>query len=110
MEANIVLCTVPTEEHAYRIADVLVEERLAACVSIIPGLRSIYRWKNDICKDPELLLMIKTRRELFERLSRRLQEIHPYEVPEIQALAVTDSSAGFLEWLQRVTQEPPQAE
>lgn len=103
MEPTVILCTVPSEESARQIAQTLVEERLAACVSIVPGVRSIYRWQGNICDDPELLLLIKTRRERFARLLRRLQEIHPYEVPEVQALAVTESAPSFLEWLQGAT-------
>lgn len=104
MEASMVLCTVPTEESAYLIAETLVEEHLAACVSIIPGVRSIYRWKSNVCKDPELLLLIKTRRELFSRLVRRLEDLHPYEVPEIQSLAVVESGQAFSDWLAGATE------
>lgn len=99
MEPVIILCTVPNEESARQIAQTLVEEHLAACVSIVPGLRSIYRWQGHICDDPELLLLIKTRQERFARILRRLQEIHPYEVPEVQALAVSESAPSFREWL-----------
>jgi periplasmic divalent cation tolerance protein len=103
MEATIVLCTVPTDEHARRIARALVEERLAACVSILPGIRSIFRWQNNISDDPEFMLMIKTRRELYNRLFHRIQELHPYEVPEIIALGVTGASSAYLSWLQAST-------
>jgi len=103
MEPTVILCTVPSEESARQIAQTLVEERLAACVSIVPGVRSIYRWQGNICDDPELLLLIKTRRERFARLLRRLQEIHPYEVPEVQALGVNESAPSFLAWLQEAT-------
>ena len=104
MPASVVLCTVPTEEQASRIARTLVEERLAACVSVVPGLRSIYRWEGDLCDDAELLLLIKTRQEGFSQLTRRLQELHPYEVPEILAIAVADASPSYLEWLLQATQ------
>ncbi len=104
MNMTVILCTVPTEESAEEIARTLVEERLAACVSIIPGLRSIYRWKDEIEDDPELLLLIKTRRELFEPLSAHLQRLHPYEVPEIVALEVNETSPSFLDWLLGTTE------
>jgi periplasmic divalent cation tolerance protein len=104
MPASVVLCTVPTEEHGRTIARTLVEERLAACVSMVPGLRSIYRWGRDLCDDAELLLLIKTRQEGFPRLMRRLQELHPYEVPEILAIAAADVSPAYLDWLERATQ------
>ena len=103
-DMTVVLCTVPTEESAEKIARALVEERLAACVSIVPGIRSIYRWENEICDDPELLLLIKTRRDLFEPLSARLQRLHPYEVPEIVALESGQVSPAFLDWLVGATE------
>jgi len=103
MPATVILCTVPTEEHARQIARTLVEEHLAACVSIVPGLRSIYRWEGNICDDAELLLLIKTRREAFSRLLRRLQELHPYKVPEVIALATAAISPAYLGWLQGAT-------
>ena len=103
MSATVILCTVPTEEHARQIARTLVEEHLAACVSIVPGLRSIYRWEDNICDDAELLLLIKTRRETFSRLLSRLQELHPYKVPEVLALATADVSPAYLDWLQGAT-------
>jgi periplasmic divalent cation tolerance protein len=106
MEASLVLCTVPSEEYAEQIARALVEERLAACVSILPGARSIYRWEGQICDDPELFLLIKTRRALFAPLLERLGELHPYEVPEVQSLAVTESAPPFLAWLQGATEQP----
>lgn len=99
METVVVLCTVPTEETAKTIAQTLLEERLAACISILPGIRSLYRWEGAICDDAELLLLIKTRRELFSLLSQRLQDIHPYEVPEVISLAVEQGAPAFLDWL-----------
>jgi len=104
MEATLVLCTVPSEESAQRIAQALVEEHLAACISIVPGIRSIYRWRDRICDDAELLLLIKTRRSLFPRLLQRIYDLHPYEVPEIQALEVGESAPAFLEWLRISTE------
>jgi periplasmic divalent cation tolerance protein len=104
MEATIVLCTVPTELSAQQIARTLVEEQLAACVSIIAGLRSVFRWEGNICEDPELLLLIKTRHEKFNQLSERLQTLHPYEVPEILALPVTHSTVAFMAWLYGATE------
>lgn len=103
MEPTVVLCTVPTQEIAWQIAQALVEERLAACVSLVPGLRSIYRWQGRICDDPEVLLLIKTRREKYPLLLRRLQETHPYEVPEVQAVAVVETAPSFRKWLEEAT-------
>jgi periplasmic divalent cation tolerance protein len=110
VEASLILCAVPSEEYAERLAQTLVEERLAACVSILAGARSIYRWEGQICDEPELLLLIKSRRELFPRLLERLGDLHPYEVPEVQALAVSEIAPGFLAWLEGATGEERAAE
>jgi periplasmic divalent cation tolerance protein len=75
------------------------DPRLAACVSVVPGLRSFYHWEGDICDDSELLLLIKTRREFFEPLAARLHDLHPYEVPEIVALEATAVAPDYLAWL-----------
>ena len=98
-EALVVLVTAGSTEEAERIARALVEERLAACVNLVPGIRSIYRWEGKIADDGEILLVAKTRRDSFAALERRVRELHSYEVPEVLALAVTDGSAPYLDWL-----------
>ncbi len=95
----VVLVTVGNQEEGLRIAQTLVDERLAACVNMIPAIRSIYRWKGEICDDPEALLLIKSRRELFPRLEARVKELHSYDVAEIIALPVTTGSADYLGWV-----------
>ena len=100
-DALLVLCTCPDGESARRIAGVLVEERLAACVNCLPGLTSVYRWKGEVHQDQETLLLIKTRRERFEAMRGRLVELHPYDVPEVIALDVTHGHRPYLEWLCR---------
>ena len=97
----VVLTTVSSEKEAARIARHLVEQRLAACVSIVPGARSIYRWKDKVEDTPELLLVIKSRRDLFATLRAALQKAHSYEVPEIVALPIVDGSEPYLAWLDR---------
>lgn len=109
MSIQLIFCTVPTEEHAGRIARALVEEGLAACVSVVPGLRSFYRWQGELCDDGELLLLIKTRGELFEPLADRLHELHPYEVPEIVALEAAAVAPTYLAWLQDATERISQS-
>jgi periplasmic divalent cation tolerance protein len=100
MEGRIVvLCTVPTLETAERIAQAVVEHRLAACVSVVPGLVSIYRWKGALQRDEERLLIVKTRAERFEELRAAIVELHPYEVPEIVALPLVAGHAPYLAWL-----------
>ncbi len=84
---RIVLVTAPAGEAAARIAHALVAERLAACVNIVPGCRSIFRWEGRTWDADESLMIIKTRAEHLERLERRVVELHPYDVPEVIALA-----------------------
>jgi periplasmic divalent cation tolerance protein len=95
----VVLTTVASEDDASRIANALVERRLAACVNVIPGVRSIYRWHGAVQDDRELLLVIKTARVLRDALSAALTELHPYEVPEIVALDATFVAPAYARWL-----------
>ena len=99
MEAIVVLCTCPTDESATRIADALVEEKLAACVNALPGVRSTYRWEGEVHRDDEMLLVIKTVRARFEELRARILSLHPYELPEVIAVDVTAGHAPYLDWI-----------
>jgi periplasmic divalent cation tolerance protein len=101
-----VLVTVSGEEEAVRIARSLVQERLAACANLVPGIRSIYRWKGEIWDTAELLLLIKTRAALFPALQQRIRQLHSYEVPEIVALPIIAGWPDYLNWVQESTQEP----
>lgn len=96
---SVVLVTVPDEKTADRIAHDLVEKRLAACVSRVPGVLSRYRWEGKIENDSELLLIVKTRTALFGELAQAVKELHPYTVPEIVALPIADGHAPYLAWL-----------
>jgi periplasmic divalent cation tolerance protein len=95
----VVLSTCDSEEQAGRIARVLVEQRLAACVNILPGARSIYRWKGQIEDAAEWMLIIKSRRDLMDPLRAAIGKLHTYDVPELLALPVVDGSEGYLAWL-----------
>lgn len=95
----VVLCTVPGEEIAKKIAHVLVQESLAACVNIVPGLTSVYSWEGQMVEDSELLLLIKTRQERYPALEQRIRQLHPYQVPEVIALPIQQGSPQYLEWL-----------
>ena len=99
MRAIVVVTTVGTEEQAYLIAREIVARRQAACVNILPGIRSIYRWKGKICKDSELLLLVKTLEGEFEAVAGTIRELHSYEVPEILSFAVTRGEQTFLDWI-----------
>lgn len=95
----VVLCTVPNEEAGKNIAETLLESRLAACVNIMRGLQSIYRWKGKIENDTELLLIIKSIKSKYGSLEAKIQEIHPYEVPEIISFDVAEGSIDYLNWI-----------
>jgi periplasmic divalent cation tolerance protein len=99
MRAIVVLTTVGTEEQANLIAREIVARRQAACVNIMPGVRSIYRWKGKICKDGELLLIIKTLETEFEGVSETIRELHSYELPEILAFNASKGEKNFLAWI-----------
>ncbi len=99
--------TAPSREQAAEIARKLVEERLAACVNIVGGMRSVYRWEGKIHEDEEVLCLVKTRPELLDALTARVRELHPYDVPEILAFEVADGSADYLAWLHETTVPAP---
>ena len=105
MNAEIILSTTPNAEVAERLAEGLVRERLAACVNIVPKLRSIYFWEGEVQRDEEILLIIKTRAERRDALFAYLAEHHPYEVPELIALPITAGSASYLRFIESNTIE-----
>lgn len=102
-EHCVVLVTCPDRTAAEQIAGVLVEERLAACVNLLGGLTSIYRWEGEVRRDAEVLLVIKTRLERFPAVENRVKSLHPYEVPEVIACAVAAGSLPYLEWINENT-------
>ena len=102
-DAIVVLCAVPMEFDAESLARELVERSLAACVQVGPGVTSVYRWKGAVEKSSERLLLIKTRRELFGGVETAIRARHPYEVPEIIALPVSDGHAPYLAWISEAT-------
>lgn len=95
----VVLNTCATEDEAERLARLLIDQRLAACVSIVPRVRSFYRWKGAVERSDECLLVIKSSRALFEDLRAAVEKAHSYEVPEVLALPVLEGAAQYLEWL-----------
>ncbi len=102
----VAVVTVPNEQVGERIARALVEERLAACVNLVPAVRSIYRWKGEVCDEGELLLWIKTREARFPELQERVRSLHPYEIPEIIALPLSQGFPPYLSWVGEETTEP----
>lgn len=95
----IVLCTCPDDQVATTIADKLVTEGYAACVNIVPGIMSVYQWQNKIEHDSELLLIIKTRQDCYQKLETLIQALHPYELPEIIAVSIERGLNEYLEWI-----------
>ena len=102
-EAVLVLITTATREEADRIARSLVEQRLAACVSIVPQVRSFFWWENKLSEEEEVLLMMKTRRSHLRQLIVQVKAIHSYSVPEIIALPIVEGSTSYLEWVDETT-------
>jgi periplasmic divalent cation tolerance protein len=96
---QLVLSTCPSAAVAKRLARRLVEERLAACVNILPLAQSIYRWRGKVESAREWLLIIKSRRTVYPRLEARLRELHPYELPEIIAVPIARGLAAYLAWI-----------
>lgn len=99
-ENIVVLSTCANEADAARLAQLLVEEKLAACVSVVPAVRSFYRWKGAVESSAECLLVIKSSRALFGVLREAVEKAHSYEVPEVVALPVVDGAPNYLNWLQ----------
>ena len=95
----IVLCTCPNAEEAERIAHSVVNERLAACVNIILGIRSVYRWQDAVESAEEILLLLKTSEAVFPKLRDRIIELHSYVTPEVIAAPITAGSEKYLSWL-----------
>ena len=94
-----VLCSCPDLAVAGSLAESLVEERLAACVTCLPGATSVFRWEGTLQKDPEVLLFIKTTAERLATLTARIEALHPYDVPEVVAIPVAGGSERYLEWV-----------
>lgn len=103
MSVLICLSTCPERDSAERIASALVDERLAACVNIVPGLVSAYRWQGKVERDDELLLIIKTVTERLDALRTRLIELHPHELPELIAVEAAGGLAAYLDWVRAET-------
>jgi periplasmic divalent cation tolerance protein len=98
-EHCLVLSTVASREDGERLARILVGRRVAACVNVLPGVTSFYRWEGNVQREEERLLVIKTRTDRFDELRSALVELHPYDVPEVIALPITAGHGPYLSWL-----------
>lgn len=99
VDTLVVLVTLPSVETGTALGRTLVEERLAACVNVVPGIRSLYIWEGRLAEEGEALLVVKTARERYEALERRILSLHPYSVPEILALPVAAGSPAYVAWV-----------
>ena len=102
-QAILVLITCATLDEAKRIGRELVERRLAACVNVIPHVRSLFSWEGSLSEEEEVLLVVKTRRPRFKELALRVKTLHSYRVPEIIALPILEGSSSYLRWIDDVT-------
>ena len=103
------LITAPDREAADRIARMLVDERLAACVNILPGITSVYRWEGAVETGEEVLLMAKTMRTRLDALTVRVKQLHPYDVPEVIAVGIEGGLPAYLDWIAAETAGSPRA-
>lgn len=99
MEYQLVMSTCPSMEEAEMLAEKLVTARLAACVNIVPGVRSLYEWEGKLQREQECLLLIKTRSEGFPELVKLIQSSHSYELPEVVAVPIEAGSGPYLKWI-----------
>lgn len=104
MDIIVVNCTVPNKKVAREITKILMRHRLAACVSLIENVKSVFSWDGELCEEKEFLMMIKTRRANYGKIKLVIEDIHPYEVPEIIALPIVDCSEDYLKWLVKETE------
>lgn len=98
-EAVIAFSTVDSEKEGQKIAKALVKSKLAACVNIVPEMTSIYEWKGEICEEKEFLMVIKTSTARLDELKATLEELHPYEVPELVVCPIVDGLPDYLSWV-----------
>jgi periplasmic divalent cation tolerance protein len=100
---TVIFVTTSSPDESEKIGRALVEEKLVACANIVPSIRSIYHWQGKICDDKETLIILKTKKELFEQIEQRVKELHSYEVPEIISMPIIEGSNEYLSWLENET-------
>ncbi len=106
MDCVLVFITAPDMATAASLARHLVEERLAAGVNLVPGVRSIYRWQGEVHDEPEVQLLLQTRADRVDELARRVSDLHPYDVPEVMALPITAGHGPYLDWIRAEVDGP----
>jgi len=103
---SVLYVTTPTKDVATKIASGLLEKRLVACVNIIPGITSMYRWEGKIASDEEQLMVMKTRQSLFNDVAKFVKENHPYDVPEVIELPIEQGHKEYIDWIGESTKDP----
>ena len=104
MDIIVINCTVPSKKLAKDITKVLMKHKLAACVSMVENVRSVFSWEGEVCEEKEILMLIKTRRTNYGKVKLVIEDMHSYSVPEIIALPVVDCSEDYLKWLVKETE------
>ena len=104
MDIIVIYCTVPQKKLAKNITKVLMKHKLAACVSMIENVKSVFSWDGEVCEEKEILMMIKTRRSNYGKVKLVIEDMHSYSVPEIIALPIIDCSEDYLKWLVKETE------
>ena len=104
MDIIVIYCTVPNKKLAKSITKVIMRHKLAACISMIDRVQSVFSWDGEICEEKEVLMMIKTRRANYGKVKLVIEDMHSYSVPEIIALPIVDCSEDYLKWLVKETE------
>lgn len=104
MDIIVIYCTVPNKKLAKSITKIIMRHKLAACVSMIDRVQSVFSWDGEICEEKEVLMMIKTRRANYGKVKLVIEDMHTYSVPEIIALPIVDCSEDYLKWLIKETE------
>lgn len=104
MDIIVVYCTVPNKKLARNITKVLMKHKLAACVSMVENVKSVFSWEGEVCEEKEILMMIKTRRTNYGKIKLVIEDMHSYNIPEIIALPIVDCSEDYLRWLVKETE------
>lgn len=103
MEFIVIYCTVPNKGEGKKIAKTLIEDNLAACVNILDKMDSVFSWDGELCEEKEALMIIKTKKALFEKISVVIKDLHSYNVPEIVALPIVEADETYLKWIAHET-------
>lgn len=104
MDIIVIYCTVPNKKIAKDITKILMKHKLAACVSMIDNVKSVFSWDGEVCEEKEILMMIKTRRTNYGKVKLVIEDLHSYSIPEIIALPIVDCSEDYLKWLVKETE------